>query len=378
VHEKMTILTVKDSQTGCIRPHLVPRKGVNGVDWIGRAIAEDLTLWGHNNCVFRSDQESSMNAVYNAVARVRAPYKLVPENSPKGDSQANGSVERANRSVKGQLRVMLIALEARLHKKIDLRHPIAAWMTTHVGYILSHYEVGKDGRTAYERLKGKHTGVELCEFGEVIHYMPLKEISGALASADARYKKGVWLGVNERTSERMVGTMDGNVVGTRSVKRLPDEEKWSAEAVEQIRGVPWNFDGVDGAPPVIVFPERDATADAAPLPVPRPEGPVPRRLKLLRKDLETHGFTEGCPGCDAQVNPKRSVDGRLVTRTHSDECRGRLLEAIRKTPEGSRRIDEAVERMFDHVGKQGPQDQEVQPPVSEAAATAAASEGGPG
>ena len=123
VHEKMTILTVKDSQTGCIRPHLVPRKGVNGVDWIGRAIAEDLTLWGHNNCVFRSDQESSMNAVYNAVARIRAPYKLVPENYPKGDSQANGSVERANRSVKGQLRVMLIALEARLHKKIDLRHP---------------------------------------------------------------------------------------------------------------------------------------------------------------------------------------------------------------------------------------------------------------
>ena len=271
-----------------------------------------------------------MNSVFTAVARIRAPYKLVPENSPKGDSQANGSVERANRSVKGQLRVMLIALEARLKKKIDLRHPIVAWMTTHVGYILTHYEVGKDGRTPYERLKGKHTGIELCEFGETVHYMPLKERHNAVASAEARYKKGIWLGVDERTSERMIATTEGNIVGSRSVKRLPDEEKWDAEAVERITGVPWNHEGVDGAPAVVVFPERTDVVE--PLPAPRSEGPIPRRLKLRRTDLEAHGFTEGCAGCDTQIANKRSADGRLITRTHSDECRQQLLEAIRQTP----------------------------------------------
>ena len=162
-----------DFQTGCVRPHLVPRKGIAGVEWIGKALADDLTLWGHNNCVFRSDQEVAIVAVYNAVARMRAPYRLVPEHSPKGDSQANGSIEVANKSVKGQFRVLLIALGAHLGVKSDLRHPVAAWFVVHVGYLLTHYEVGKDGRTSYERLNGERIGVDLCEAGEKIHYMPL-------------------------------------------------------------------------------------------------------------------------------------------------------------------------------------------------------------
>ena len=212
--EKATILTVKDVQTGCLRPHLVPSKGIAGATWIGKEIANDLTLWGHNNCVFKSDQERSMVAVYNEVAKMRAPYKLVPEHSPKGDSQSNGSIERANRSVKGQMRVLLFALEANIKKKIDLRHPVIAWMVTHAGYVITHYEIGKDGRTAYERLKGKPTGIELCEFGEKVHYMPLKVGGGRLASSDARYRTGIWLGIDERTSERMIATLEGIIVGT--------------------------------------------------------------------------------------------------------------------------------------------------------------------
>ena len=148
--EKATILNVKDSQTGCLRSHLVPRKGIAGVAWIGKEVANDLTLWGHNNCIFKSDQEVSMVAVYNEVAKMRVPYKLVPEHSPKGDSQSNGLIERANRSVKGQVRVFLLALEANINKKIDLRHPMVAWLVTHAGFVITHYEVGKDGRTAYE------------------------------------------------------------------------------------------------------------------------------------------------------------------------------------------------------------------------------------
>ena len=366
--EKAIILTVKDAQTGCLRPHLVPSKGIAGAAWIGKAIADDLTLWGHNNCIFKSDQEASMVAVYTEAARMRAPYRLVPEHSPKGDSQANGSVERANRSVKGQVRVMILALEAHLGKKIDLRHAIVAWMVTHAGYILTHYEVGKDGRTAYERLKGKTNGVDLCEFGEKVHYMPLKRSGGGLASAEARYKVGIWLGVDEKSSERIIGTLDGTVVGARSVKRLPEEDKWDAEAIEQLKGVPWSVSGADGMPEV-AFREPDPESAHAPLPVPRPEMPVPRRMMIRRSDLDEYGFTVGCPGCDAQLASRRSGD-RLATRAHTEECRARLLEAIRQTPEGRRRIDEAVERIFEHVGRQGPENAEDPPPDPAGAAPA--------
>ena len=169
---------------------------------------------------------------------MRAPYRLVPEHSPKGDSQANGSIEVANKSVKGQFRVLLIALEAHLGVKIDLRHPVVAWLVVHVGYLLTHYEVCKDGRTSYERLKGKRTGVDLCEFGEKIHYMPLKVSNVGVASAEARYRTGIWLGVDERSSERMVATEDGIVVSARSIKRLPQEDRWDSAAIQKIRGVP--------------------------------------------------------------------------------------------------------------------------------------------
>ena len=107
--------------------------------------------------------------------------------------------------------------------RIDLRHPILSWMVAHAGYIITHFEIGKDGRTAYERLKGKATVKDLCEFGEKILYMPLK-VSGGLASAEARYKPGIWLGIDERSSEVFVGTDEGKIVGARSVKRVPVEE----------------------------------------------------------------------------------------------------------------------------------------------------------
>ena len=105
--DKATILDVKDTLTGCIRAHWVPYKGVAGAPWVPKEIAKDMTIWGHGSCVFKSDQERSLVAVYNEVVKCREPYRTIPEHSPKGDSQANGLIERANRSVKAQIRTFL-------------------------------------------------------------------------------------------------------------------------------------------------------------------------------------------------------------------------------------------------------------------------------
>ena len=84
---KVTILTVEDSISGCLRPHHVLHKGTTRVPWIGKAVAEDMELWGHSICVFKSDQERAIMAVFNAIVKARSPLKTIPENSPKGDSQ---------------------------------------------------------------------------------------------------------------------------------------------------------------------------------------------------------------------------------------------------------------------------------------------------
>ena len=39
------------------------------------------------------------------------------------------------------------------------------WMVEHAADVLSKYEVSADGRTAYERMKGKACHQELVEFG---------------------------------------------------------------------------------------------------------------------------------------------------------------------------------------------------------------------
>ena len=98
--------------------------------------------------------------------------------------------------MKNQIRVLLFALEAYLGKKIDLRHCIMSWIVQHAGFVLTHYQVGKDGRTALERLRGKKLNVELCELGEKVFYMPLKMGNG-IASADARFRTGIWLGIDD-------------------------------------------------------------------------------------------------------------------------------------------------------------------------------------
>ena len=174
LREKATILDVKDTLAGCIRAHWVPQKGTAGAPWIAKEVAKDMVIWGHGRCVFKSDQERSIVAVYNDLVKCREPYRTIPVHSPTGDSQANGLIERANRSVKAQVRTFVFALEGYLNVSIDFRHPIFAWIVVHAGFVLTHFEVGRDGRTPYERLKGKPMNINLCKFGETILFMPLK------------------------------------------------------------------------------------------------------------------------------------------------------------------------------------------------------------
>lgn len=47
---------------------------------------------------------------------------------------------------------------------------MVAWIVEHVADTLSKYEVGADGRTGYERMKGQPNSHEVVEFGEKTHY----------------------------------------------------------------------------------------------------------------------------------------------------------------------------------------------------------------
>ena len=57
---------------------------------------------------------------------------------------------------------------------------------------------------------------------------------------------GVFLGVRVRSSEILVGTKDG-IKLARSVRRIPEEDRWTAEALELVKWVPWRLGPTDAA-----------------------------------------------------------------------------------------------------------------------------------
>ena len=74
---------------------------------------------------------------------------------------------RARYSV-GQVRVLKDALEARWKREIATEECVVPWIVEWAAHTLNRFEVGKDGRTAFERRKGKkarHLGIE---FGEAV------------------------------------------------------------------------------------------------------------------------------------------------------------------------------------------------------------------
>ena len=94
----------------------------------------------------------------------------IPECSPVGESQSNGAVERAVRSTKDQVRTQRIALQRRIGRKIPAGHAAMTWLVQHAGDVITKYQVGHDGKTAFDRIMGKPCHEDIIEFGETVHY----------------------------------------------------------------------------------------------------------------------------------------------------------------------------------------------------------------
>ena len=140
--------------------------------------------------------------------------------------------------------------------KVPVAREIVTWMVEHAADLLDKFLVGPDGRTAFERLKGKKYRGETVEFGRKILYkIPCKPEGGLMTE---RWVPGIWLGEKFQSDEHMVGIEDGSVCVTSSVRLLPDSDSWSVDLVNKIMGTPWcpkgRGPGSDEDMPVEVIP----------------------------------------------------------------------------------------------------------------------------
>ena len=357
----MTVLVMKDSTLGSVWAYPVAKKGSSDEMWVTEQMIEDLDTMGLNDCrlTFKADQEKSTGDLQNTVKRKRGAEGLgtAIENSPVGDSNNNGKVERAIQEVGGVSRTFRSALEARIGAKVGLDHPITPWLVRHAAQVITRYQIRSSGKTSYRRAKGYDSKLPVCEFGELIHFKPLKTTASEQAgSFEDRMVEGVWLGNIIRTGENIVAMRDGsgifNVGSTDGVYKVGDimrqseKDRWSKEAIDSVRGTPKDpcpeltRNGARHKFPTYVKPNlRRYKSPAERTEGEDDDGNGPRRLQITRKDIAEHGPTDDCRGCRAIMRDDGSH------RAHSEECRQRIEEAVASSSGGKDRVDRAVERM---------------------------------
>ena len=86
----------------------------------------------------------------------------------------------------------------------------------HAADMINKYRAGPDGRTAYEKIKGRAYSGTVFEFGTCILYKVDSKVLGGDMSA--RWEPGIWLGKRFASEEHIVGREDGSVVRSGAVK----------------------------------------------------------------------------------------------------------------------------------------------------------------
>ena len=238
--------------------------------------------------------------------------------------------------------------------KIDATHSIWPWFAEHAGFLLTRFEVGRDGKTAYERLKGKSAKVQGMTFAEGILWKR-KRAGGPLGKLTCTGKDGIYLGVKATTAEVIVGNRSG-VWLKRTVRRKLGKERWIRSNLEMVVAVPWRkneddpkMDGERLKSEVIVMDKAYKEKLEA-----QEHVLVPKRVYISRENLEEFGFTARCLGC-------MSLLRRIARQAHTESCRRRIEEELRGTAKAhaaTRRMKEYQYRAAEKGTKRTRADQE--------------------
>ena len=352
------MIVVEDRETGAIVAHMCSQKGP-GDKWIVRRIGKDLEEMGYGGAriILKCDQESPIAAVQQEVIKNRLDVATVPRHSPVGESQSNGRVENAIRRVQEQVRAFYDQLKARTGVLLGTDHPVFEWLVEWAATTLTRFVIRGGGKTSYEKIGGQtRDNLPMATFGERVCYLPLKTNRRDRSKLE-RLREGIWLGMRLRTNEALIGT-PGGVVKARTIRILPEDEKWSGASILDVKGTPRRPNPLvddDTIPEDIAecaFDQQgqddhdrghEENVSQEPVLV-RMSEIVPRTVTeeawrsmyVTRRLIAQYGKTPGCPGCESL--------GEKNGPSHSTECRQRLQDQMSNTSEGKTKLSEEQKR----------------------------------
>ena len=203
----------------------------------------------------------------------------------------------------------------------------------------SRFLVGKDGKTGYERRRGRKCKLHSVPIGEKVWYKKIRRNKVQENKLETEWFEGIWLGHNRNSNEILVGTSEG-VVKAYAIRRQPEDVRWDGEMIKKMKGTPQK-------------PDPNRPGDHVPISIRleeavqlKPEeediinkGVHLRRFRITIPMLNKYGYTEECEGC------RFKQAGLNNSRAHSERCRRRLSEAVAKDEVDAVIIDRENERI---------------------------------
>ncbi|CAK0821340.1 unnamed protein product, partial [Prorocentrum cordatum] len=350
--DTMPMLVLRDRRSKMMAATFVEKKGDDA--YAIKFFARFLRILGYRKIVNKSDGEPAILLVKRRAVEEVPGLEAIPQESAPADHQANGEIEVTVREIKKQVRALKMDLESKLGVKVEDKHPVLAHLPEHAASVINRYRRGQDGKTALQRLTGRQWRKPVPLFGERL----MARFAGERVRKNALEEQMVearYIGHHPRDGSMMVITSDGvkKAVGFRS---LPQSEKWITAGWDGLKGLPWDVaPRAASAPRAIVGPGE---VGPSPIVVVSPQPQAPRRMYVLKADVERLGATPGCPGCVSIAKHGRVLAGHA----HNAVCSKRIFEALDAEEAGRERTGQYRER------RQG-QEARVRPAASAAAGT---------
>ena len=176
------LLVMADEKSGSRYARAVGHKGMGeggSMDWLVQDISNTLKSWGHaggkgGELIIKTDGEAALIAVRTAVMEYHGGV-VIPENPANNKKAENGLIEEAGKTIRGYVCTFISQIEEGIDEKLPLDANIILWVVRWAAICYSRYAVGKDGRTAYERLRGRTCRAVVVPIGEKVWYKRIRE-----------------------------------------------------------------------------------------------------------------------------------------------------------------------------------------------------------
>ena len=173
-----------------------------------------------------------------------------------------------------------------------------------VDWMITRFQPRSPGGSSYKLIFGREYSGEIAEMSEQLWYRHAARVSAGRGQWEARFARGISVGKSEIDDTHLVVDLDLGIQKVRTVRRMPEEFRWNAEMLQDIRFTPWK-----------PTPVKSAQV-------------IGRNLYITERMIDAHGPPDSCRKCSTGQG------------SHSAECRQRfekiqydlLQEKLRQAP----------------------------------------------